>query len=193
MAQMQNVVDVIGSSSSLQSVGSGLAVYSSAVTAYETEEAVIQAKVVFPSGADGNTLFEVQAGFLKEGDTTPIDWDTIAYSQFEIPFYALTGAADATEALKLHDANGGFVVGLVGRRVTNSTGSTSAIVTAFVDSGELTLDTDIFVDTNTWIFDTSYKSHLIAATPKIFRVKVTNKDSGSAITTWVQAILSKQR
>jgi len=192
MSQVQNIVDVIGSSGALQLIGTGVAAYSDTITVFDIEEAVIQANVVFPSGADGNTLIEIQSGFQKE-DGTVVDWDTIPYSQFEVPFYALTGTADATEALRLHDANGGFIVGLIGRRVTNSTNGTSAIVTAFVDSGELVLDTDIFESGNTWIFDTSYKSHLLIATPKIIRVKVTNQDSGSAITTWIQAVLSKQR
>ena len=56
-----------------------------------------------------------------------------------------TGAADATEALKLHDADGGFVAGMVGATITNTDDDTEAEITAFVDSGELTLDTDIFV------------------------------------------------
>ena len=55
----------------------------------------------------------------------------------------LTGTADATEANKLHDADGGFSSDYVGAIVLNTTDNTQAAVTAFVDSGELTLDGDI--------------------------------------------------
>lgn len=57
-----------------------------------------------------------------------------------------TGAADDTEANKLHDADGGFEAGDVGAQVWNTTDNTYALVTAFVDAGELTLDTDIMVN-----------------------------------------------
>ena len=57
-----------------------------------------------------------------------------------------TGTADATEANKLHDADGGFTSSDVGAQVWNTTDNTYAKVTAFVDSGELTLDTDIMVN-----------------------------------------------
>ena len=56
------------------------------------------------------------------------------------------GAADATEAFKLHDADGGFAAADVGATVWNTTDGTYAIVTAFVDSGELTLATDIMAN-----------------------------------------------
>jgi len=58
----------------------------------------------------------------------------------------VSGAADATEANKLHDADGGFDAGDVGAWVWNTTDNTYAIVTAFVDSGELTLDTNIMAN-----------------------------------------------
>lgn len=60
---------------------------------------------------------------------------------------ATVGAADATEALKLHDADGGFTPDMVGRQVKNLTDNTFTYITAFVNSGELTLNDDIFVDT----------------------------------------------
>lgn len=56
-----------------------------------------------------------------------------------------TGVTDATEANKLHDADGGFVSGMVGATVTNTDDDTTAEITGFVDSGELTIDADIFV------------------------------------------------
>ena len=73
------------------------------------------------------------------------------------------GAADATEALKLHDADGGFAAGDVGAQIWNTTDNTYALVTAFVDSGELTLDTDIMVDTEGY---------------KLFRSKFTATEAG---------------
>ncbi len=57
-----------------------------------------------------------------------------------------TGTADATEANKLHDADGGFAASDVGAQVWNTTDNTYALVTAFVDSGELTLDANIMVN-----------------------------------------------
>jgi len=56
-----------------------------------------------------------------------------------------TETTDQTEAFKLHDADGGFVAGHVGVVVLNTTDTTQTTVTAFVDSGELTLADDIFV------------------------------------------------
>ncbi len=61
------------------------------------------------------------------------------------------GTADATEALKLHDAHGGFVAGDVGKWVWNTTDDTYAIITGFVDSGELDLDTNIMANGETYI------------------------------------------
>ena len=58
----------------------------------------------------------------------------------------LTGAADATEANKLHDADGGFEAADVGSTIHNTTDNTFTTVTAFVDSGELTLTGDIMVN-----------------------------------------------
>lgn len=54
-----------------------------------------------------------------------------------------SGTADATETLKLHDADGGFTSADVGKIVYNTTDDTYAKITAFVDSGELTIDTNI--------------------------------------------------
>lgn len=56
----------------------------------------------------------------------------------------LTGQADQTEAFKLHDADGSFTADYVGAVVLNTTDTTQTTVTAFVDSGELTLADDIF-------------------------------------------------
>lgn len=57
-----------------------------------------------------------------------------------------SGAADATEAFELHDADGGFAASDVGAWVWNTTDNTYAIVTDFTDSGQITLDTDIMVN-----------------------------------------------
>jgi len=61
------------------------------------------------------------------------------------------GAADATEANKLHDADGGFAASDVGAWIWNKTDNTYAIVTGFVDSGELDIDTDIMADGENYI------------------------------------------
>ncbi len=59
----------------------------------------------------------------------------------------LASKADDKEALKLHDADGGFTKDLLGAVVHNTSDATYATVAAVVDSGELTLDADI-MDTN---------------------------------------------
>jgi len=68
----------------------------------------------------------------------------------------VTGTADATEANKLHDADAGFTAALVGACVHNTTDDTYAIVTAYVDSGELTISADIMADTETYVVYPSF-------------------------------------
>lgn len=58
----------------------------------------------------------------------------------------LTANCDATQAFKLHDADGGFEAGDVGATIWNTTDNTYALVTGFVDAGELDIDTDIMVN-----------------------------------------------
>ena len=59
-----------------------------------------------------------------------------------------TGTADADEVNKLHDADGDFTTGDVGKSVWNVDDSSYVNVTAYVDSGELTLAVDGFPDGN---------------------------------------------
>jgi len=68
-------------------------------------------------------------------------------NQNEFDTTSKLGTADATEANKLHDADGGFAAGDVGKWVYNSTDYTYTTVVAFVDDGELTLAADIMADT----------------------------------------------
>lgn len=77
-----------------------------------------------------------------------------------------TGAADATEANKLHDADGGFEAADVGAWIWNTTDNTYTTVSAFVDSGELTLAGDIMVDTEGY---------------KLYRSKYTVTEAGNYI------------
>ena len=70
--------------------------------------------------------------------------------QNELNITVKSGAADATEANKLHDADGGFASSDVGAWIWNTTDDTYTTVSAFVDSGELTLAADIMVDTETY-------------------------------------------
>ena len=78
-----------------------------------------------------------------------LDFDTYD-EQNESNVTVKAGTADATQANKLHDADGGFAASDVGAAVWNTTDNTYAVVTAFVDSGELTLDTDIMVNGETY-------------------------------------------
>jgi len=61
-----------------------------------------------------------------------------------------SGTADATEAFKLHDADGGFAASDVGKTVWNKIDNTYTTVAAYVDDGELTLTDDIMADTETY-------------------------------------------
>ena len=60
------------------------------------------------------------------------------------------GTADATQANKLHDADGGFTATDVGKLLYNSTDGTCTIISGFVDAGELDLTDDIMVDTEAY-------------------------------------------
>ena len=64
-----------------------------------------------------------------------------------------SGTADDTEANTLHDADGGFATTDVGKTVHNTTDDTYAEVTAFVDSGQLTLTADIFISGENYDLD----------------------------------------
>ena len=61
------------------------------------------------------------------------------------------GAADATEANKLHDADGDFAATDIGKWIHNTTDDTWTTVSGFVDSGELDLTDDIMADTEDYI------------------------------------------
>jgi len=63
------------------------------------------------------------------------------------------GTADETEANKLHDADGGFVATDAAKRVHNTTDDTYTEVTAYVNSGELTVRDDIFVSGENYDLD----------------------------------------
>ena len=87
----------------------------------------------------------------------PLTWVRVPYSvedfdaggDFNVT--GATGTADATEANKLHDADAGFTSALVGACVHNTTDDTYAVVSAYVDSGELTISADIMADTETYV------------------------------------------
>ena len=88
---------------------------------------------------------------IPTSSTTHILLDTENYDeQGEFNNRVVSGAADATEANKLHDADGGFEAADVGATVWNTIDNTYTTVAAFVDSGELTLTDDIMVDTETY-------------------------------------------
>ena len=72
-------------------------------------------------------------------------------NQNEFDSSEVTGAADATEASKLHDADGGFTAALVGATLWNTTDDTYTTISGFVDSGELDLTDDIMVDTENYV------------------------------------------
>ena len=86
--------------------------------------------------------------YIPTGAWTRVPLNAESYdNQNEFDTTSKLGTADATEANKLHDADGGFAAGDVGKWVYNTTDYTYTTVTAFVDSGELTLAADIMADT----------------------------------------------
>lgn len=71
-------------------------------------------------------------------------------SQDEFDISVTSGTADATEANKLHDADGGFTASIVGATIWNTTDNTYTTISGFVDSGELNLTDDIMVSGETY-------------------------------------------
>jgi len=106
--------------------------------------------------ADGILSFSGQSGckayssllqlIANVGELVLLHLDTTDFDiQNEFNGTVVSGTADATEANKLHDADGGFTAGLVGAWVWNTTDDTYTTVVGFVDSGELNLTDDIMV------------------------------------------------
>ncbi len=110
---------------------------------HREEEAVHRVEGMVTSSV-GTRNLGITAGVLYEGisrhDTSP----------FTTPN---SGTADDTEANTLHDADGGFAATDVGKTVHNTTDDTYADVTAFVDSGQLTLNADIFISGENYDLD----------------------------------------
>jgi len=110
--------------------------------------------VTFPQGIRSCRVRAYAAGALSIKKTTwvrvPFDTESFdAGGDFNVT--GASGAADATEANKLHDADGGFTAALVGACVHNTTDDTYAIVSAYVDSGELTLSANIMANGENYV------------------------------------------
>ena len=110
---------------------------------HREEEAVHRVDGMVTSSV-GTRNLSITAGVLYEGISRH------GTSPFTTPN---SGTADATEANKLHDADGGFATTDVGKTVHNTTDDTYAEVTAFVDSGQLTLNADIFISGENYDLD----------------------------------------
>lgn len=88
---------------------------------------------------------------IPDNSATHVKLNAEAYDiQNEFDTSVISGTADATEANKLHDEDGGFSAGDVGKTVWNKTDNTYTTVSGFVDSGELDLTDDIIADTETY-------------------------------------------
>lgn len=84
---------------------------------------------------------------IPHNSATRLCLDNVIFDiQSEVHSTVKSGAADATEANKLHDADGGFAASDVGAWIWNTTDDTYTQVTGFVDSGELDLEDDIMAD-----------------------------------------------
>ncbi|MCK5236279.1 MAG: hypothetical protein KAR06_04760 [Deltaproteobacteria bacterium] len=90
---------------------------------------------------------DAQNQSIPTGPWTKVLLDAETYDELgEFNNRTLTANADATEANKLHDADGGFEAGDVGATIWNTTDDTYTTVTGFVDSGELDLADNIMAN-----------------------------------------------
>lgn len=111
---------------------------------HHREEAAVHRVDGIVTSSVGTRNLDITAGVLYEGLSR----------HTTLPFTTPnSGTADDTEANTLHDADGGFATTDVGKTVHNTTDDTYAVVTAFVDSGQLTLDADIFISGETYDLD----------------------------------------
>lgn len=110
-------------------------------------EAILQ---VFACGDDDALVVTIQHSidnFVADTEDLITFTEANGITAERLELTAKSGTADATEANKLHDADGGFAATDVGKTVWNTTDDTYTTVAAFVDSGELTLTDDIMADT----------------------------------------------
>lgn len=103
--------------------------------------------IVDLEGQSSARAYRAAAQSIPDAAVTIIAFDTENWDeQGEFNSTSTTGTADATEASKLHDADGGFDASMVGASVYNTTDNTYTTVSGFVDSGELDLTDDIMVN-----------------------------------------------
>ena len=115
-----------------------------------------------PSGATKIVAYQTTPQLNLADDTwTKVALDAESFDiAGEFKSRKVTGTADATEASKLHDADGGFESGDVRAGIWNTTDNTYTIVTGFTDSGELSLADDIMVSGETYVL---YNARFIVA------------------------------
>lgn len=82
----------------------------------------------------------------------------------------LTGTTDATEACKLKDADADFAKSLVGKTVNNVTKNTAATIVAFVNSGDLSIDDDIFESGDAYSINLEMSDTEYFSTPQVTRI-----------------------
>ncbi len=174
--------DMIGTSSTPTTITTGDSVLSTAANIQNlnrvTGVAVFVRADYAAASPNGNVIVDVMSspdqdiGHLDSGAFL----GTITISNPTIT----TANADATEANKLHDANGGFANTMTGLVVKNTTDGTDATIIAFVDSGELTLSADIFVSGETYKISAIQQETLnINTDARYLWLRVRNGDSGS--------------
>ncbi len=120
--------------------------------AVSTEKAVktyVDSKFTTVSRARG---YQTVDQYILTSSYTKIKLNNESHDELgELYSSLVTGVADATEVNKLHDADGGFTSALVGATVYNTSGTKYAVITGFVDSGELDLDSDGIVSGQDYI------------------------------------------
>ena len=108
----------------------------------------------WPQGGSGNGVEPSKSRayrnghwWVRSGAWTRVPLNAAIYdNNSELDVTSKIGTADATEANKLHDADGGFSAADVGKWLYNSTDYTYTQVAGFVDSGELDIADDIMAN-----------------------------------------------
>jgi hypothetical protein len=142
------------------------------------------------TASTGTRNLSVTAGAMWMGLTrvVSLSFDSSSVAQ---------GTADATEAYMLHDADGGFSANDVEKRLDNTADATDTDVVAFIDSGQLRLKDDIFVNGNTYdlydSWDAWYTDDSGTTWTHVEGVTQVDNLQYNDITTGLETLLNSQR
>jgi len=174
--------DMIGTSSSPTTITTGDSILSTLANVQNLNRTIgvtVFIRAEYLAGTpDGNVVVDVMSS--PDLDIEHLDsgsfLGTITISNPTIT----TSTADDTETDKLHDADGGFTNTMTGLIAQNTTTPADAAIIAFVDSGELTLSSDIIDSGDTYVISAIQQETLnINTDARYLWLRVRNDDSGS--------------